>query len=45
METINIETLTLASAEFLKDKLYGEIRDIESQFSTKEETLNAHAIS
>ena len=41
METINIETLTLASAEFLKDKLYGEIRDIESQFSTKEETLNA----
>lgn len=41
METINIETLTLAGAEFLKDKLYGEIRDIESQFSTKEETLNA----
>ena len=41
METINIETLTLAGAEFLKDKLYGEIRDIESQFSAKEETLNA----
>lgn len=41
MEEINLETLTLAAAEFLKDRIYAEIRDIEAQFSAKEETLNA----
>lgn len=40
MEEINLDALTLAAAEFLKDRLYAEIRDIEAQFSAKEETLN-----
>lgn len=39
MEEIDLNSMSLADAEFFKDKLYGEIRDIEAQFAAKKETL------